>query len=187
MSIGRVGGSRKDVEEGLKWVIQIEVSFLDFRPQLLKYPGGTGGDLGDLRVDGGVPVVGGPRDAHTLDPATQSGAEVRRRLLDGIGVPAVWPCQDLQEQGGIGHGAAHGTGLREVVGGRASIATVTRDAVLGGLYAEDAAESGRNADGAAAVASSGNGAEPGGKGRARAAAGAAGGCVRCSRDCGWDR
>ena len=61
-----------------------------------------------------------------------------------------------------------------MVGGGPPVTAVARHAVLRGLDAEDAAEGGRDADGAAAVAAGGDGAQPGCQGRARAAAGAAG-------------
>ena len=98
-----------------------------------------------------------------------------------LGVAAVGAGQRLQQQGGVGHGAAHGARLREMVGRGTPIAAVARNAMLGRLDAEDAAEAGRYAYGAAAVAAGGDGAKAGGQGSARAAAGPAGGAASVPR------
>src|SRR5439155_13833529 len=160
--------------ERLLEVLPARIDDLHVATERLELGGGVTGQLEYLGLDAREPEVGRPGDVETMDVA-RARVDVRAGLARQRLAVAVVAARDHVEHGrGIAHAAREWPDVRDVI--PAGKADAQRHASVRGLQADEPAERGGDAHGAAAVAAEGNraaAARDGGGGAAAAAAGRA--------------
>ena len=160
------------------------LDLLDLAAERLERARGGGHQRGDVGIDPQAAEVRTEGHALSSHTAVQQAEVVGRRGLERRRVPRIGPGHHAEHQRGVGHGAGHRPGVCRVVvvGDRPD-----RNAPVGRLDADDAAEGGRNPDRAGAVRALVERTQRRGRCRAGTGAGAAGGerrVPRVARDAG---
>ena len=174
IAIARVQVGREQRPERVEWGLDGKVRVLHGAAQLFEHPGRGGRQPGDLCLGRRVSQIDRPADSEAFDAALRRRDVVLGRFPERAWVSRIVAGHDLQQDGRVLDGTAHGALLAELVGhGRPSHAAELGDPALRRLDPVDAAEAGRNSDGASAVAARRQRAQAGGQRRPGASAGAA--------------
>ena len=135
-------GKRIEHLDDLARVGEAWLRLLDDRAQVGEAPRRRLGQRPHLRVDRRVAEIGAPGDAPAGDAALAVGQVVDTVVGQREAVALVRAGHDVQHQRRVAHGAGHRAGGGQVV----ARSGIDRHAPVRGLVADDAAESGRDAD-----------------------------------------